>query len=239
EFSFKAPRKPGLAVVEAVKAMAANKIKVFMGMGGNFALAAPDTQLVFQGLRNCKLTVQVSTKLNRSHLIHGKTALILPCLGRTELDKSPKGLQFVSTEDTAGRVRMSQGDLSLISSMLKSEVAIVCGLADATLKSKSITPWQAFSEDYNLIRNRIEKVVDGFYDYNRKIRQAGGFYLPNSNREGKFDTQDGKAHFTVNPLPKNKIQPGNFILMTVRSHDQFNTTVYGFNDRYRGISHSR
>ena len=239
EFEFKCPRKPGYATVEAIKAMAENKVRVFFGLGGNFSLAAPDTDLVFKGLRNCDLTVHVSTKLNRSHLIHGKEALILPCLGRTESDISPKGPQFVSTEDTAGRVRMSMGDLPPVSGYLKSEVAIICGLANAVLGNKSKTDWKALSEDYHLIRDKIEAVIDGFEDYSKRVQQAGGFYLPNCNREGKFDTPDGKAHFTVNPLPRNEIAPGNFILMTVRSHDQFNTTVYGFNDRYRGINGSR
>src|SRR5690606_18725923 len=204
-------------VVDAIKAMAANKIKVFMGMGGNFALAAPDTDLVFKGMRNCELTVHVSTKLNRSHLVHGKTALILPCLGRTEQDITAKGPQFVSTEDTAGRVRMSQGDLDPVSPHLKSEVAIICGLAEATLKEKSKTNWQELSQDYNLVRDLIEKVIDGFENYNHKVIKPGGFYLPNCNREGRFDTKDGKAHFTVTPLPNNSIAPGHFISMTVRS----------------------
>jgi molybdopterin-dependent oxidoreductase alpha subunit len=239
EFEFKAPRKHGYSTVEAVKAMADNKVKVFFGLGGNFSLAAPDTNLVFKGLRSCGLTVHVSTKLNRSHLIHGKSALILPCLGRTEADVSAKGPQFVSTEDTAGRVRMSLGDLPPASSFLKSEVGIICGIAKATLKNKTKIDWTSFSEDYDLIREKIESVIDGFENYNVRIRKAGGFYLPNCNREGVFQTSDGKAHFTVNPLPQNDIQRGNFILMTVRSHDQFNTTVYGFDDRYRGIKNSR
>jgi molybdopterin-dependent oxidoreductase alpha subunit len=238
-FEFTANRKHGLAVVDSIKAMAANKIKVFMGMGGNFALAAPDTDLVFKGLKNCDLTVHVSTKLNKSHLIHGKTALIFPCLGRTEQDITSKGAQFVSTEDTAGRVRMSQGDLEPISPHLKSEINIICGLAEATLKEKSKTNWQELSEDYSLIRDLIAKVIDGFENYNDKVIKPGGFYLPNCNRERRFDTKDGKAHFTVTPLPKDSIEPGHFILMTVRSHDQFNTTIYGFDDRYRGIDNSR
>ena len=239
EFEFQAPRKHGFSTVDAIKAMATGEAKVFVGMGGNFALAAPDTQLVFQGLRNCNLTVHVSTKLNRSHLIHGKTALILPCLGRTEIDKTMKGEQMVSTEDTAGRVRMSKGDLEPISSHLKSEVAIVCGMAKASLEGRSKTNWTALSEDYDLIRDKIESVIDGFDGYNTRIKNAGGFYLPNCNREGTFNTPDGKAHFTINPLPQNRLEKDKFILMTVRSHDQFNTTVYGLDDRYRGIHNSR
>lgn len=239
EFEFKAPRNHGYSTVEAVKAMAENKVKVFFGLGGNFCLAAPDTNLVFDGMRKCDLTVHVSTKLNRSHLIHGKSALILPCLGRTEEDVSAKGPQFVSTEDTAGRVRMSLGDLPPVSPDLKSEVGIICGIAQATLKSKSKTDWDSFSRDYDLVREKIERVIDGFEDYNQRVRNAGGFYLPNCNREGKFQTLDGKAHFTTNPLPQNVIGKGNFVLMTVRSHDQFNTTIYGYDDRYRGINNSR
>src|SRR5690554_5633016 len=239
EFDFKAPRKHGYGTVDATKAMATGEAKVFVGMGGNFALAAPDTQLVFQGLRNCELTVHVSTKLNRSHLVHGKTALILPCLGRTESDKTGKGAQIVSTEDTAGRVRMSKGDLVPISPHLKSEVAIVCGMAEATLNYKSKTDWKALSEDYDLVRDKIEKVIPGFEGYNTRVKRAGGFYLPNCNREGTFGTPDGKAHFTINPIPQNPVEKGRFILMTVRSHDQFNTTVYGLDDRYRGVHNSR
>ncbi|MEX2567721.1 MAG: FdhF/YdeP family oxidoreductase [Cyclobacteriaceae bacterium] len=238
-FSFDPPRKNGVAAVGAIEAMLAGEAKVFFGMGGNFALAAPDTNKVFEGLKQCELTVQVSTKLNRSHLIHGKTGLILPCLGRTESDITSKGPQFVSTEDTAGRVRMSQGDLTPASPELKSEVAIVCGMAEKTLAGKSKTKWSTFSEDYDLIREKIEEVIPGFSDYNQRIRKLGGFYLPNGAREGKFQTGTGKAQITVNELPSNNPHPAHFILMTVRSHDQFNTTVYGYNDRYRGIENSR
>ncbi|WP_194778271.1 FdhF/YdeP family oxidoreductase [Pararhodonellum marinum] len=238
-FDFQAPRNQGYGTVDAIKAMAGNKVKFFMGLGGNFALAAPDTDMVFKGLGNCDMTVHISTKLNRSHLVHGKTALILPCLGRTESDLTAKGPQFVSTEDTAGRVRMSMGDLPPASEALKSEVGIICGIAKATLKHRSSTDWQAFAQDYDLVRDKIEQVIDGFESYNQRVRKAGGFYLPNCNREGKFDTSDKKAHFTSNPLPENTIHQDHFILMTIRSHDQFNTSIYGFNDRYRGINQSR
>jgi molybdopterin-dependent oxidoreductase alpha subunit len=234
-FDFSPPRKPGVAAVDAIKLMLSGKGKVFFGMGGNFALAAPDTQKVFAALRKCTMTVQVSTKLNRSHLIHGKTALILPCLGRTEKDTTPMGDQFVSTEDTAGRIRMSKGDLSPISEMLKSEVGIVCGLARALLGEANSTDWEGMAQDYDLIRNKIEEVIPGFERYNEKIRKPGGFYLPNGPREGKFFTPDKKAHFTINPWPLRNKAPENFILMTIRSHDQFNTSVYGMDDRYRGI----
>lgn len=238
-FDFSPPRKHGVATVEAVKAMARGEAKVFVGLGGNFTLATPDTDLVCEAMRSCELTAHISTKLNRSHLVHGKTALILPCLGRTEMDVTARGPQFVTTEDTAGRVRSSRGNLKPASEQLKSEPAIICGLAGATLRDKSTTDWGAFAQDYDLIREKIEQVVKGFDDFNGRITQPGGFYLPNGARHRRFETDNGKAHITVNPAPRHNIAPGHFILMTVRSHDQFNTSVYGYADRYRGIHHSR
>ena len=238
-FSFTPPVAHGVGTVEAIQSMLAGKGKVFIGMGGNFALATPDTQKVFEALRKCELTVHVSTKLNRSHLVHGKTALILPCLGRTEQDLSPKGLQFVSTEDTAGRVRMSSGDLTPPSPLLKSEVAIICGMARKVFGTANSISWQAFASDYDLIRDKIEEVIPGFESYNQRIRKPGGFFLPNGSRERKFNTVSGKAHLTINPLKFQPTPKGRFILMTVRSHDQFNTTIYGYDDRYRGIRNSR
>ncbi|MEX2438237.1 MAG: FdhF/YdeP family oxidoreductase, partial [Candidatus Babeliales bacterium] len=238
-FDFVPPREHGVATVDAIKAMAVGKAKVFIGLGGNFSLATPDTDFVFKAMRKCNLTVHISTKLNRSHLVHGKTALILPCLGRTEINVTDHGPQFVTTEDTAGRVRMSRGNLKPISHDLKSEPAIICGLAQSTLGEKNKTDWASYAENYDLIRDKIEEVIDGFEDFNMRINQPGGFYLPICAREGKFDTYNGKAHLTVNPVPSNKIAHGNFVLMTMRSHDQFNTTVYGFDDRYRGIQSNR
>lgn len=238
-FSFTPPKNHGVGTVDAIQSMLDGKGKVFFGMGGNFALAAPDTAKVFEALQKCELTVHVSTKLNRSHLVHGKTALILPCLGRTEQDISTNGGQFVSTEDTAGRVRMSTGDLPTPSPYLKSEVSIVCGMARAVLGPENPTPWESFASDYDLIREKIEAVIPGFDSYNKRIRKAGGFFLPNGSRERKFNTSSGKAHLTVNPLTIQQLSSGRFILMTVRSHDQFNTTIYGYDDRYRGIRNSR
>jgi molybdopterin-dependent oxidoreductase alpha subunit len=238
-FSFDPPRHHGLAAVASVEAMLSGQARVFFGMGGNFALAAPDTAKVFQGLQQCELTVQVSTKLNRSHLIHGKTALILPCLSRTEKDISSAGAQWVSTEDTAGRVRMSQGDLEPASDRLKSEVAIICGLARTVLGKDNPTDWEGMSVDYNRIRDKIEEVIPGFERYNQRARVPGGFYLPNGARQGIFHTDDQKAKLTVNPLPADSAPKTPFVLMTIRSHDQFNTTVYGYDDRYRGIADSR
>lgn len=238
-FKFEPPREHGYGAVDAVNALAEGKTKVFFALGGNFLMAVPDTKLVSKGMKQCDLTVHVSTKLNRSHLVHGKTALILPCLGRTEIDKSSKGPQFVTTEDTAGRVRMSMGDLEPISEHLKSEVAIICKLASETLREKSMVDWTSYAKDYDKIRYKIEEVVNGFDDFNEKVRAVGGFYLPNGARSGNFNTKNGKAQLTVNPLPDNTIADNHFILMTIRSHDQFNTTVYDLNDRYRGIHHGR
>ncbi|MDO6439142.1 FdhF/YdeP family oxidoreductase [Cyclobacterium sp. 1_MG-2023] len=238
-FDFQPPEKEGVHAVGAIHSMAEGKAKIFMGMGGNFALAAPDTDKVFEGLKQCTLTLHVSTKLNKSHLIHGKNALILPCLGRTEMDISSHGPQFVSTEDTAGRVRMSHGDLEPISPELKSEVGIVCGMARAVLGPSNTTDWEGMKENYDLIREKIEAVIPGFDKYNEKVRKAGGFYLPNGARERHFNTPDKKAQLTINPLHPVRQPETPFILMTVRSHDQFNTTIYGYDDRYRGISNSR
>lgn len=238
-FSFHPPQKEGFGTVQSIQAMLAGQAKVFFGMGGNFALATPDTERVFRALKNCDLTVHVSTKLNRSHLIHGKTALILPCLGRTEEDLTANGRQFVSTEDTAGRVRMSMGDLPPASPHLKSEVAIICGIARATLGTQIPTPWEDLAGNYDLIRDKIEAVIPGFEQYNQRIRQPGGFFLPNGARNRDFQTADGKAHFTVNHLLSHAPQADRFVLMTLRSHDQFNTTIYGNDDRYRGIRDGR
>ncbi|MCC5939309.1 MAG: FdhF/YdeP family oxidoreductase [Lunatimonas sp.] len=238
-FSFHPPQKEGFGTVQSIQAMLDGQAKVFFGMGGNFALATPDTERVVEALQSCELTVHVSTKLNRSHLIHGKTALILPCLGRTEEDHTAHGRQFVSTEDTAGRVRMSMGDLPAASPQLKSEVAIVCGLARATLGAQHPTPWEDYAANYDLIRDKIEAVIPGFEQYNQRVRQPGGFFLPNGARDRNFQTPDGKAHFTVNEWLPPSIPSDRFILMTLRSHDQFNTTIYGNDDRYRGIRDSR
>ncbi|WP_114751058.1 FdhF/YdeP family oxidoreductase [Pleomorphovibrio marinus] len=238
-FNFSPPRTHGVAAVDAVRLMLSGKGRFFFGLGGNFALAAPDTQKVFEALRLCNMTVQVSTKLNRSHLVHGKTGIILPCLGRTERDHTPNGNQFVSTEDTAGRVRMSKGDLPPVSKHLKSEVEIICRLGRELLGKDNHTNWEGMAENYDLIRDKIQEVIPGFEDYNIRVRSAGGFYLPNGPREGKFHTPSKKAIFTVNPWPLREKRSDTFILMTIRSHDQFNTSVYGMDDRYRGIRNSR
>jgi hypothetical protein len=174
-----------------------------------------------------------------SHLIHGKTALILPCLGRTEIDTQASGEQFVTCENSMGVVQTSTGILTPCSSNLKSETAIVCDLAAATLKGKTRVEWSKMRDNYNNIRNLIEKVIAGFDDYNTRVQQAGGFYLPNGPRERKFTTADKKAHFTINPAPKWTLKNGEYMMMTIRTHDQFNTTIYGLDDPYRGVYNER
>jgi molybdopterin-dependent oxidoreductase alpha subunit len=238
-FDFEPPRHHGLDTVESIKAMHAGKAKVFFALGGNFLSATPDTEYTADALRHCTLTAQVSTKLNRAHLITGRQALILPCLGRTEVDRQATGPQFVSTENSMGVVQSSRGSLEPASDELLSEPAIVARLARATLGEKSKVDWEAMVADYDLIREAIEKVIPGFEDYNLRVRQPGGFYLPNAARDGEFMTATGKANFTVHEIPRRCLAPGQFLMMTIRSHDQFNTTIYGLDDRYRGILNER
>jgi molybdopterin-dependent oxidoreductase alpha subunit len=227
-FGFEPPRQHGYDVVSAIKAMKNEQDKVFVALGGNFMSATPDTEFTATALRNCKLTVQISTKLNRSHLIHGKMALILPCLGRTDLDKDG---QFVSTENSMGVVQMSQGVLDPPSEFCWAEPKIVATLAQKTLGSRTKIDWLSLATNYDQIRDLIQKSITGFGDYNQKVRQAGGFYLPNGSREGEFKTDSQKAHFTVCPMTYQKLEADEYMMMTIRSHDQFNTTIYGLNDR--------
>ncbi len=239
-FQFTPPREPGYDAVASVKAMYEGKAHVFFGLGGNFAMAVSDTNYTGEALRRCKLTVHVSTKLNRSHLIHGETALILPCLGRTDHDVQATGRQFVSCESTTGVVAQSHGIVDAVSPHLKSEVAIICALAKATLNGKSTVDWDNLTADYDQIRDLIAQTIDGFDGYNKKVRKPGGFYIPNGPRKREFTkTSDGKAHFTVNVPTPHDLQPGELLLMTIRSHDQFNTTVYKNADRYRGVHNER
>ena len=233
KFAFEPPRKHGLDVVESILAMHDGRAKVFFGMGGNFLSATPDTNFTAEALRKCRLTVQVSTKLNRSHLISGQQALILPCLGRTERDVQQSGEQFVSVENSMGIVHSSRGTLPPASEHLKSEPAIVAELAAATLNGRSGLNWRAMIEDYDKIRQAIESVIEGFENYNRRVREPSGFYLPNAARERQWQTHNGKANFTVHQLPQHDLQDGQFLMMTIRSHDQYNTTIYGLQDRYR------
>lgn len=239
EFEFKAPRKHGYDVVHAIKAMHQKKAKVFFGMGGNFVSASPDTEYTATALQNCNLTVHVSTKLNRSHLVHGKTALILPCLGRSEKDIQASGEQFITVENSMGVVHQSKGHLTPCSEDLLSEPAIVAGLAIATLK-KSKVPWKKLVANYDGIRTKIEATIPGFTDYNKKVRKPNGFYLPNTARANNFEkTSTGKANFTINAISDIQLTADQFIMMTVRTHDQYNTTIYGLDDRYRGVLNER
>ncbi|WP_159948103.1 FdhF/YdeP family oxidoreductase [Polaribacter septentrionalilitoris] len=239
EFHFKAPRKHGYDVVDAIEAMHLKKAKVFFGMGGNFISATPDTEFTAEALRNCYLTVQVSTKLNRSHLVTGKKALILPCLGRTEKDIQVSGEQFVSVENSMGVVHQSKGTLKPCSEHLLSEPAIVAGVANATMNN-STTNWTELIANYDLIRDKIEATIPDFEDYNKRVRIKGGFYLPNNARENDFTpTKTGKANFSINTPSKIKLKKSQFMMMTIRTHDQYNTTIYGLDDRYRGILNER
>jgi molybdopterin-dependent oxidoreductase alpha subunit len=235
EFDFEPPRRHGLDTVETIKAMHERRVRLFFALGGNFLSATPDTEFTAEALRRTRLTVHVSTKLNRAHLVTGEQALILPCLGRTERDVQKSGEQFVSVENSMGVVHSSRGSLEPASPQLLSEPAIVARLARATLGSRSAVEWERLVEDYDRIRDLIERVIPGFEDYNGRVRLPGGFDLPNLAREGTFKTSTARANFTVHALPRHELEPGQFLLMTVRSHDQFNTTIYGLDDRYRGV----
>jgi molybdopterin-dependent oxidoreductase alpha subunit len=239
EFGFEPPRNHGFDTVKAIQAMHGGQGKVFFALGGNFLSATPDTDFTAAALRRCRLTAHVSTKLNRSHLITGERALILPCLGRTEIDKQASGPQFVTTENSMGVVQISRGSLEPASPALLSEPQIVARLARATLQQRTTVDWEDFAGNYDKIRDAIERVIRGFHDYNARVRQPGGFYLPNAARERVFKTVSGKAEFTVHELPEHNLGPDHFLMMTIRSHDQFNTSVYSANDRYRGISDDR
>jgi len=239
EFNFTAPRKNGYDTVEAIRAMAVGAAKVFFALGGNFLSATPDTEYTAKALQRCKLTAQIITKLNRTALITGEQSLILPCLGRSEKDLQSGGEQFVSCENSMGVVQMSKGILEPVSEYLRSEPWIVANLAKAVLENKSTIDWDALVSDYDNTRDKIERVIPGFENYNERVRQGGGFYLPNAPREGVFPTATGKANFTVHELPIHEFASGELIMMTIRTHDQFNTTVYGLDDRYRGIYNER
>lgn len=238
-FGFQPPVKKGLDVVESIKAMHEGKIKVFIAMGGNFLSATPDTQYTAHAIQRCNLTVQISTKLNRSHLIHGNEAIILPCLARSDKDLQQSGEQFVSCENSMGVIQSSKGVLKPASDSMLSEPAIVCNLAMATFGKRSVTKWQSYKDNYDLIRDDIEKTIAGFENYNERVRKPGGFYLPNCNRNGEFDTLSAKANFNVAIAERIKLKQNELMMMTIRSHDQFNTTIYGLNDRYRGIYNER
>ena len=243
-FGFQPPRIHGYDVVNAIRAMHDGKASVFFAMGGNFLSATPDTNYTAAALRQCRLTVHVSTKLNRSHLVHGEEALILPCLARSDRDYTGGLEQFVSCENSMGVVQSSKGTLKPVSPHLLSEPAIVCRLAKATFETRpqgggSKIPWDRYLQNYDDVREDIEKTIPGFEQYNLRVREPGGFYLPNAPREGRFDTPDKKAHFNVAKPAQISLETGQLMMMTIRSHDQFNTTIYGLDDRYRGIFNER
>ncbi|MFE3000566.1 FdhF/YdeP family oxidoreductase [Nocardia sp. NPDC059246] len=240
EFDIRCPREHGYDAVDAIRAMRDGHARVFMAMGGNFAAATPDTATTEAALHQCALTVQVSTKLNRSHLVHGRTALILPSLGRTDRDVQSSGKQAVSVEDSMSMVHLSRGSLKPASPHLRSEVAIVCELAETLFGPAHPVPWAAFQANYDTIRDSISRVIPGFDDFNTRVRHRDGFVLPHPPRDARrFDTHTGKANFAVNALTWIPAPPGGLILQTLRSHDQYNTTIYGLDDRYRGVKGGR
>ncbi|AMG02061.1 FdhF/YdeP family oxidoreductase [Vibrio mimicus] len=241
-FQFKMPRTHGHNAVLAIKAMEEKRAKVFVGLGGNFAQATPDTPRTHAAMRNCELTVNIATKLNRSHLVTGRDALILPCLGRTEIDMQANGPQGVTVEDTFSMVHLSYGQLKPRSPHLRSEAAILAGIAKATLGNFPID-WDWAIADYRHIRDLIADTIPGFQNFNQRVQNPGGFYLGNSAARREWNTASGKAQFSATTLPEqlvneNVTQRGDkpdLILQTLRSHDQYNTTLYGLDDHYRGV----
>ncbi|MES2709647.1 MAG: FdhF/YdeP family oxidoreductase [Verrucomicrobiota bacterium] len=239
EFDFKSPRPHGMDTVAAIQAMHAGKVRVFCALGGNFLQAAPDTDFTAEALRACRLTIHICTKLNRSHLVTGRTGMILPCLGRSEEDLRAGVPQSVTVENSMSIVHASRGRLKPASPHLLSETAIVAGLAAAALEGKTTVPWEAFSNDYNLIRDAVTRVIPHFENFNERILQPGGFHLYNSARRRVWDTPSRRAVFSSEKVSAFTPAAGRLVLQTLRSHDQFNTTIYGLNDRYRGIGHGR
>ncbi|WP_432159333.1 FdhF/YdeP family oxidoreductase [Streptomyces sp. NRRL F-5630] len=239
EFGFAPPRAHGYDVVRAIRALRDGKAKVFLAMGGNFVAASPDTEVTEAAMRRARLTVHVSTKLNRSHVVTGARALILPTLGRTERDVQAGGEQFVTVEDSMGMVHASRGRLAPTSPTLLSEPAIVARLARAVLPASPL-PWEEFAADYGRVRDSVARVVPGFEDFNARVAHPGGFALPHAPRdERRFPTATGKANFTAAPVEFPHLPAGRLLLQTLRSHDQYNTTIYGLDDRYRGITNGR
>ncbi|BDS08147.1 formate dehydrogenase subunit alpha [Oceaniferula spumae] len=239
EFNITSPRKHGYDTVQAILAMHREPGKVFVALGGNFLQATPDTGFTAKALQNCSLTCHISTKLNRSHLVHGKTALILPCLGRSEHDEQNTGPQFVTCENSMGIVHMSRGKLTPTSPDCLSEPDIIARMAAATVGKTEKLDWRWLIGDYDRIRNLIEKIIPGFTPFNKQVRNPGGFYLPNNAKERIWKTASGKAEFSDTELEQIQPAEDRLILQTLRSHDQYNTTIYGMNDRYRGIGMGR
>ena len=240
EFGFDPPRENGLDTVDSIRAMRDGKAHFFLGLGGNFAQATPDSDVTFDALRNTRMTVQISTKLNRGHLVSGQTALILPTLGRTEKDIQKAGPQYISVEDSTCSVHSSRGPLTPASPHLRSEVSIVTSIAEATIGNRYGIDWRAMRDDYRNIRAHISRVVPGCEGYEVNVRRPGGFILPHGPRDSlTFETDSGRGEFAVSPIEVLQVPPNHLILQTLRSHDQFNTTIYGLSDRYRGIEGGR
>ncbi len=240
EFGFDPPRDHGVDAVRGIRALDEGRIKVWVGLGGNLLGAISDTALAESAMEKTRLSVQLSTKLNRSHVVTGEEALILPVLGRTEVDLQESGPQYVTVEDSVCAVHASHGQIPPVSDQVRSETAVVAGLAHATLGDRYGIDWPAMIRDYDVIRDHISRVVPGCADYNTKTRTRDGFVLPNGPRdERRFETETGRARLTANELEHVHCPPGRLLLQTVRSHDQFNTTIYSLNDRYRGIKKGR
>jgi molybdopterin-dependent oxidoreductase alpha subunit len=240
-FGFEPPREHGYDVVDSIKAMHRGKLKVFFAMGGNFLSATPDTNFTAEAMRKLELTVNVSTKLNRGHLVHGEESIILPTLARSDKDIVNGEVQFISCENSMGVIQMSKGVLDPVSMVLLNETQIVCELAKATLGDRTVINWDKYANSYDEVRNAIEKVVPGFDGYNKRVRNPGGFYLPNGPRERRFESEKhkGKAIFSLTRLYKKTLAADEYRLTSIRSHDQFNTTIYGNDDRYRGVHNER
>ncbi|MFD4302496.1 FdhF/YdeP family oxidoreductase [Streptomyces albidoflavus] len=239
EFSFTPPAHHGLDAVDSIRAMRDGRASFFLGVAGNFVRATPDSEVTEAALRRCRLTAQISTKLNRSHTVCGETALILPTLGRSDRDVQEGGLQFYTVEDSMSEVHASRGRLAPASPHLLSEVALISRLARRTLGDKPAIPWEEFERDYGTIRDRISRVIPGFEEFNARVDRPGGFTLPNPVNEGVYPTPSGKAVFTRNEFTMLRAPEGHLILQTLRSHDQWNTVPYAMNDRYRGIHNAR
>ena len=240
-YGFTPPQESGLDVVDAIKTMHEGRLKVFFAMGGNFLSSTPDTTFTAEAMRKLELTINVSTKLNRSHLVHGEESIILPTLSRSDKDILNGEEQFISCENSMGVVHMSKGVLEPVSKELLNETQIICELAKATLKGRTVVNWDRFANSYDAVRDDIAKVVPGFENYNQRVRLPGGFYLPNGPREGTFKSEKfgDKAPFSVTKLPEHKMADDEYMMTTIRSHDQFNTTIYGMHDRYRGVHNER
>jgi formate dehydrogenase major subunit len=240
EFGFDPPRPHGLDTVDSIRALRDGKAQFFLGLGGNFVQAVSDTDVVVDAMRNARMTVHISTKINRSHLVCGETALILPTKGRTEQDIQASGPQWISVEDSTCSVHSSKGPLEPASPHLKSEVEIITRIAEATIGDRHGIAWTNMRDDYSVIRTHISRVVPGCESYEVNVRRPGGFVMPHPPRDSRtFDTTSGRAEFVVSPIEVLQVPDGHLILQTLRSHDQFNTTIYGLSDRYRGIEGGR